>query len=532
MHILFPGRHQLLTDFQFKYLYRIIQAGLKNETDVYGNPLDMEEEIEDIIFAVTSANHSNTRRNPLPFYLRAIALEGFAGNLNMDTYVFGIDDIGNRDDFASYTLKRIKHESDGKINLTPENTLVVCSTPVMKMYEKLGFRILPAELENIQTGIMCAEQPWDLVEYIAKMESDWRTDKYVLTKIHPSSYNVWLKYQIGEKVKLLFNDHIIGEDGDITATRDYNSYVRQMDEIAWMKYKDTSIFIKPGRIGDIGCAVGSWIKLACQDEKFRESDFYGIEVSRHLFDICQQRKNNGEFSNPFVFFAQKNAVTGLVFESQSMNTIFTSSLTHEIESYGSRNDLLKFIKNRYDELVPGGVWINRDVVGPENKDEMIYMILTKEDGRNEDFDRDIPDRVELSSYLSGLSTFGRFHRFVRDFRKKEGYQLNFEIKQMEIGEVIYLSLRNATEFITKKDYIDNWMSEMHEMFAFWSFSEWKAQVESVGFEVNVQSVSFTNPWIVENRFVNKVQLFRMNQDKLELLEYPVTNMFLISEKKF
>jgi SAM-dependent methyltransferase len=531
MHILFPGRHQLLTDFQFKYLYRIIQAGLENEQDVYGNFFAIKDKITDIVFAVTSANHSNTRRNPLPFYLRAITLESFSKDLNIPTYIYGIDDVGNLPDFASYIIKRIKHESDGQLDLKPSNTIVVCSTPVMKMYEKLGFKILPAELLNVSNWEMSTEQPWDLVEHVAQLKSDWRTDKFLLNKIHPSSYNVWLRYSLGDKVKTLFSDKIVGEDGDITATRDYNTYVRQMDEIAEMKYNDTAAYIRPGRIGDIGCAVGSWIKLACEDERLRESDFYGIEVSRHLFDICQQRKHNGEFANPFVFFAQKNAVTGLVFESQSMNTIFTSSLTHEIESYGGREDLLNFIKNRFEELVPGGVWVNRDVVGPEDKDQLVLMKLSKTDGRNGDFEKIISERKELANYLTGLSTYGRFLRFANDFRKKERYQFNYKTIITENDEFIELTLRDATEFITKKDYIDNWQSEMHETFAYWSFNEWKEQVEKVGFQIVSSSVAFSNPWIVENRFKNKVSLFKRVDGKVEQMEYPVTNMFLIAEKK-
>ncbi|MFN3405306.1 MAG: transferase [Cytophagaceae bacterium] len=530
MHILFPGRHHILTDFQFKYLYRITQAGLEEETDVFGKSLDIKSPVTSIIFAVTSANHSNTRRNPLPFYLRAISLEGFSEAINVPTYVYGIDDIGVRDDFASYTIKMIKHESEGRLTLSPDNTLVVCSTPVMKLYQELGFRILPAELENNFSGKMHAEQPWDLVEYVAKSEGEWHKDKYLISKIHPSSYKVWKKYQIGEKVKTLFSDKIIGDDGDITSTRDYNTYVRQMDEIADMKYNDTSKFIKPGRIGDIGCAVGSWIKLACSDERLRESDFYGIEVSRHLYDICQQRKYNGDFKNPFVFFAQKNAVTGLVFDKESMNTIFTSSLTHEIESYGSREDLIRFIKNRYEELVPGGVWINRDVVGPEDGDRLIYLRLNNKDGRNDDYEKDLEDRSELSQYLSGLSTFGRFLRFARDFRKKQNYILKYKIIQSE-ELFIELSLRDACEFATKKDYLDNWKSEMNETFAFWSYTQWKHHVEDVGFEVSEESLAFTNQWIVENRFRGKLEFFELKGNEYKPIEFPVTNMFLVAEKK-
>ena len=531
MHLLFPGRHQLLTDFQFNYLNKLIQGGLKNAPDVYGKSLGVDSKVEDIIFAVTSSNHSNTRRNPLPFYLRAIALESFASELHIPTYIYGIDDVGNLNDFADYTIKRIRHDSDGHLDIRPDNTLVVCSTPVMKMYEKLGFRILPAELADVKTGKLSTEQPWDLVEHVAALEGNWRADKFFQEKMHAASYNVWLRYNIGDKVRTLFHDKIVGEDGDITATRDYNTYVRQMDEIAEMKYKDTAMFIKPGRIGDIGCAVGSWIRLACLDEKLRESDFYGIEVSRHLYDVCQQRKHNGEFENPFVFFVQKNAVTGLVFEKQSMNTIFTSSLTHEIESYGCREDLLKFIKNRFEELVPGGVWINRDVVGPENKEEIIYMKLSKTDGRNNDFEKDITDREELSTYLSGLSTYGRFLRFVRDFRKKEGYTWRYESVKIGEEDYIKISLQDASEFMTKKDYTDNWQSEMHETFSFWSFEEWKKQVEKAGFTVSQQSVAFSNPWIVENRFEKKTELYQMKDEQLVKMNYPLTNMFLICEKK-
>ena len=150
-----------------------------------------------------------------------------------------------------------------------------------------------------------APLPWDLVEDIAKDDS-WNTSDKIIVNIHASSRALWQKYKLGEKVKLLFKDTMISDDGDITTTRDYNTYVREMDDIAELKYAETAPHVRPGRIGDIGCAVGSWIKLAATDYRFRESDFYGIEVSRHLFEICRQRKENGEFRNPFVFFSQRN----------------------------------------------------------------------------------------------------------------------------------------------------------------------------------------------------------------------------------
>jgi hypothetical protein len=528
VYLLFPGRHQLLTNFQFQYLHDILCAP-NTCRNLHDSPLPDNLKIDAIIFAVTSANHSNTRRNPLAFYLRALAIQEFARELPVPSFIYGIDDVGQLDNFATYTLKRVKHESEGLFDLTPSNTIVVCSTPVLNMYEQLGFQILPAELADRNTWKYKSPLPWDLVERIAADE-DWNRNKEILTDIHPSSQSLWEKYKLGEKVSLLFKDKMISNDGDITTTRDYNIYVRQMDDIADLKFTQTAPYINPGRIGDIGCAVGSWIKQACKDDRLRESDFYGIEVARHLFDICTQRKHNGEFANPFVFFSQRNAVTGLVFDANSMNTIHTSSLTHEIESYGSRNDLLHFIENRYLELANGGIWINRDVVGPEDKEKLVLMKLNTLDGRNDDFDQPITDRVSLRDYLTGLSTYARFLRFSMDFRKSEGYKISHQ--PITIDEVAYieLALKDACEFMSKKDYIDNWQSEMHETFCFWDFNEWKEALQQAGFKVSPESRAYTNGWIAENRLKGKVELFEMTPSGPHKINQPATNMILLAEK--
>ncbi len=529
MYLLIPGRHQLLTQFQFQYIQRLLQNGLENEQDVFGNPIGISRKIEAVLFAVTSANHSNTRRNPLPFYLRAIAIEDFGNSFTIPTYIYGIDDVGQVPNFAKYTVKRIQHDSEGQFHCTPSNTIVICSTPVLNMYHELGFSILPAELQDITTWQHHTPMPWDIVMQFAK-SGQWQNNAYIRQHMHPSSYNVWRKYNRGEKVQMLFRDHMISSDGDLTETRDYNVYVRQMDDIAEMKYHDTAPFIQAGRIGDIGCAVGSWIKLACKDERLRESDFYGIEVSRYLYVLCQQRKENGEFVNPFVFFSQKNAVTGLVFEPNSMNTIHTSSLTHEIESYGSRADLLQFIQNRYEELAPGGVWINRDVVGPENKEQTIYLWLNDSDGHNGDPYKTFDDKQEFSQYLMGLSTYARFLRFAKNFRHTEGYVLHYSTTIINNKSYIIISLRDAMEFLSRKDYTDNWQSEMHETFCFWDFSEWKNNLQNAGFTIHSNSKAFTNEWIVNNRWKGKAELFTLQHDQLTPLDYPVTTMFLIGVK--
>ena len=194
MYLLFPGRHQLLTNFQFQYLQSLTMES-EEAIDINGKSLRTKGRIEAIIFAVTSANHSNTRRNPLSFYLRALAIHEFARTLPVPAYIYGIDDVGSLSSFASYTLKRIKHESEGLFELNPSNTLVICSTPVLTMYEQLGFTILPAELVNRETWQHSTALPWDIVEKIVRADS-WANDDEITTKMHPAALDLWKKYKL------------------------------------------------------------------------------------------------------------------------------------------------------------------------------------------------------------------------------------------------------------------------------------------------------------------------------------------------
>ncbi|GAA3914571.1 methyltransferase domain-containing protein [Chitinophaga oryziterrae] len=512
MYILIPGRHHLLTDFQFKYLNGLVQRNLEGEPDIEGNPM-LSTPITAIIFAVTSSNHLGTKRNPVPFYLRAMTIQEFSSYLDVPVFVYGIDDVGVIDNFAGYTLKTINHNSEGFHKLTPDNTIVICSTPVKDMYAEQGYRVLPAEWD-INTQQYTQVLPWDIVQMIVKSDN-WKKDKQILDLMHPAAFKVWSQYNVGDKVQRILKDPIIGADGDLTATRDYNAYVKQMDEIAALKYQETAPYIQTGKIGDIGCAAGSWIKTGSEDERLHECDFYGVEVSRHLFDICLQRKHNGDFTNPSVFFSQKNAVTSLVFDAGSMNTIHTSSLTHEIESYGSRADLLEFINNRYQELAPGGVWINRDVVGPDNKDEIILMWLNDTDGENDTTD------------LDKLSTRALFTRFAQDFRHAEGFQLPYEWVTIQDETYCRLKMQDACEFLFTKDYKDNWLSEMHETFCFWNFADWQQALETAGFRVDKLSRHYRNEWIVKNRLEGKTKLFNTS---LEEIPFPVSHMLLLARK--
>lgn len=81
MYLFIPGRHHILTDFQFKYLYRLVQTRLESVKDVNREAINSNTPIDAIIFAVTSANHAGTKRNPIPFYLRTMMIQEFSKDL-------------------------------------------------------------------------------------------------------------------------------------------------------------------------------------------------------------------------------------------------------------------------------------------------------------------------------------------------------------------------------------------------------------------------------------------------------------------
>ena len=83
--------------------------------------------------------------------------------------------------------------------------------------------------------------------------------------------------------------------------------------------------------------------------------------------------------------------------------------------------------------------------------------------------------------------------------------------------------------MSRKDYIDNWESEMHETFCFWDFEEWKQHLREVGFTIDERSADYKNKWIVENRWKGKVQLFSDEEWPIQI-DYPVTNMVCIAIK--
>lgn len=517
-YLLIPGRHQAITKFQIEQL-----RSLLNHSDVDRNA--------QIIWAVTSANHGGTQRNPISGSRRVGMIEAVSAVEKLPSQVYRIANMTEKPNFAHYVLEAIRLGSRGRVHLESGNTLIVCSTAeVAKQYIDLGFPVNTAEFDETFTNQL-GPRPWDVVEELIKSGPQWRSSAIVQDQLSAACFEYYERYGLGDDIVEIFEDPLIdSDDGDITTTRDYAVYRQAFEDGAVRKVADFIDYVQPGRILDVGCATGETIKLLTKRSELFESDFYGVEAARPLYQICEQRKDVGEFGNANTFFYQRNIMRSSLFPHNSLDTIITMALTHEIESYLGRDELIRFLKRMYDITAPGGVYINYDVVAPHNKDRLVYATFIDTDGDNPaELFPEIDDQA-FPEFLKTLSTKARFTRFVKDFRAKEGDQIKVNYETIDGVEYAVLRYADLCDFLAKKDYVQSWHSEMHERFCFWEYSDWVSALKAVGFVIAKGSEAKQNSWLIENRFAPAAKVFSMAGEQLVECEHPVTNMLLIAKK--
>ena len=135
MKLLFPGRHLLHTRFQEEYLARLLQTPVRELEFLDGKSPEHDETIDELVIAITSSNHGGSRFNPIDYEHRILDADRFANRLR-DRYdlkikhrIVGIPHYLPTDRFVDYLLKEVHEGTDGKLDLTPQNTIFLISTP-------------------------------------------------------------------------------------------------------------------------------------------------------------------------------------------------------------------------------------------------------------------------------------------------------------------------------------------------------------------------------------------------------------------
>lgn len=510
-HVIVPGRHHLLTRFQAEYLRGLLAGSGRDEA---GAPIAVADDAV-VVWAVTSANHSATRRNPFPAHRREAAIEILAHVERIPSIVVPVVDVAPTPRFAEITLKEIGYATTQGVIPAPETAIIATSTPqVADMYRARGYRIAPMERDHPDAP----RTPWQLLDELMTGSDTWRADA------HPASLDIVDRYGLAAQAREIAADPVIGDEGGLTQTRDYRTYSRSFEDAAERKWAQARPWIVPGRVVDLGCATGAMLELASREPALAESDLIGVEIAPELFAACEHKKSEGAFANPNTFFYRRNILAGRLFPDRSIATTLSFALTHEIYSYGDRmRSLRAFAAAIAAQTVPGGVWINSDVCGPADPDRVVRL-------RMQDGDVTTPARElsgsndEIAAYLDALPVGSRVAQFAQDFRTLSGAAWAYEVRD---ERTIELRLADAMEFLETVSYTRNWLSEMHEQFCALSWADWRELVASVGLEIDERSGPWRNDWLVENRFAPAASLLGLDD---EPLDWPDTHMLLVARR--
>ncbi len=527
-YLLFPGRHLVNTRFQEAYLFQHVRPPVSH-----------------IVVAITSCNQSHSRYNPIPFHIRAIAVDrfmrGLAAALGVRYSIIGIPHHRPTPRFAEIVIKEVAEQSGGAIDLAPSRTQVVCSTPpLIERYRALGYEVLAAEAAEGAPGQwdMIEALPIEVVQRIGQPSgaggADALDDTWIRQRIHPASFSTLRDFpEVVHAIQALYDEPLLGDEGSLTETRDYDSYVRAMAGAIDLKYGDIRDALVPGRIIDEGCADGALLARVARD--FPDSDLIGVDLSAEMLARAAERQRAGDFSGCFAFFRQHNLMKPLPLRSP-VDTVICNSTLHELYSYaGGADAVRRYLRMKHAQLRLGGRLVARDVVGPSQRARTVLLWCNPDDGVADHTTAtptagDTP--ATLEARLDRLSSAARFRRFALDFlpgsRPAGAQAFAWEEAVTPRGPGFRLSLQHAMELITKMSYTDNWLSEMHEQFCFWDIDEWRAELAAAGFRVLDGTRAYVNTWRVENRFAGRVALFDLDGTPLP---FPVTNMVLVGEKQ-
>jgi SAM-dependent methyltransferase len=484
-YVLIPGRHHVLTRFQARNLADLLSGSL---LDLDRQPIEFAGSQVELVWALTSANHQNTRRNPIPANRREVAIELFSRDEGFRSLVVPIFDTPQTPRFAEITLKAVEAATGGVV-LAPDNCVVAVSTPlVIEMYGRLGFRIAGLELDHPEKP----PRAWAVLEMLAAGDAAW------LDHAHPATIDVFERYALGDHVRMVLGDPVVGTEGSLTETRNYRTYAASFEAAAERKWEQARPYVVPGRIVDVGCATGAMLELAGRQPTLAEADLFGIEVAQHLYEECVHKKSQGIFANPNTFFFQRNILAGPVFPDASIDTTLTFALTHEIYSYaGGLDAIQRLVRTIFQQCADRGVWINSDVCGPGDGGRHVLLRFHEDGVRHAAADLYSMPAPSVAAYLESITPAARMVQFARDFPRLSG--ASFEIEVVD-DRTVRLTLRNAMEFMAKFSYTDNWLSECHESFCALDWTGWREIVEAAGFEVDPRSGPFRNDWLVANRF--------------------------------
>ncbi len=457
MHALLVGRFHAVTASQREWLKSL--RSLK---------------VDRIFCVLTSANHSGTRRNPLDAEMRSELLTPALRESGKPFELVSIADIPETQAWVQHVVDSVQAKTG--VTLSGGNTQVyTANREVESLFAARGFGTVAPSVQGLT--------PYELVMRIVEGR-EWES------QASPETVALYRRVGMVEKLKALFGQKLVNDDGELGHLRDFASYGAQMDAALKQKLEDLLPWVVPGLIVDKGCGTG---KLLVELSRlWPQSAFVGVDLSREFLRLCDE---NTYFSE------HVELVGGNIIDRQlangSASTVIFSSVTHEIYSYTgySLAELDRALTNASSELRSGGRVLMRDGVSPGQA----------------------PWRMRLLNE----ATQEQFKKFAVEFKHGQG------AKHEWVGaDEVRLSAHLANEFICKKDYLKNWHIEVHEEYGALTLEGWGQALEKAGLKPLLLK-GYVNGWIEKNRYEGTVALF---DDAGAPVPWPATNCVVVGEK--
>jgi SAM-dependent methyltransferase len=290
------------------------------------------------------------------------------------------------------------------------------------------------------------------------------------------------------------------DDGELSPGQDFHIYAAGMDASLPLKIADICPHVRPGSIVDKGCGTGKL--LIHLSAIWPRSRIVGIDVSNELLHIAESQP----YPLPNVSIV-KGDIIQQHFRAGSLSTVIFSSVIHEIFSYNGydRDKVRLALRNTRTELEPAGRVIIRDGVRPEGGRVWIRCDAITEE---------------------------RFRRFTREFKSASATPgVAFTERVHDRQNWFVLSLHAANEFLSKKDYLENWAIEVNEEFGVFTLAEWRRELEALGYRI-LEARSYVNPWILEHRYRGRVWLHADSVDRPgHEVPFPDTTAVIVAEAK-
>jgi len=304
---------------------------------------------------------------------------------------------------------------------------------------------------------------------------------------------------------------------ELAHNREFSVYSAQMDAALYNKISDIAPWVKEGVVVDAGFGTGELARyIALQHPA---SQIIGIDCSEHFLTNAMRHLAN---------IANVRLVQGNIIDkhlaTDSVDTIIFSTVLHEVYSYTGYDitAVEKALTSALDELKPDGRIIIRDGIMPEKK--TAYLLLKNNNGSQ-----------NITEHPKCLSTEAMFLRFIQEFKNGTGaphraMKNTGIIPPRGFGERLYCtSSHTAYEFLSKKDYRDNWHIEINEQFGYLTLKQYETLLEKLGYHI-VSSRGFQNPWIVENRWEQDCILMEKTKNGFAQAPWPNTNAVIVAEK--